>query len=179
MPKSDLTAKSTTSKSDVWGTPPRLAQLLVAEFDLRVDVAATAKNTKCEGYFGPDHDDPLVRDALVIEWRQHTFTPRFFLNPPFSLLPAFVAQATVALDSLTVAVLPAKTEMPWWHLAVPLASEVRFLKARLRYEQPDPETGVYARGDSALFPSVVVVWDNRRGRLRGGPRFTWWDWREE
>ena len=54
---------------------------------------------------------------------------------------------------LVVALLPARTDVRWWHTWIgdhcQYPSEVRFLKGRLRF------VGAAA---SAPFPSVVVVW---------------------
>lgn len=202
--KSVLTARSTSSKSDFWGTELALADALVSEFKLNIDAAAMCLNTKCGYYMGPDHQTESFRDALTVPWSE-IFSPvvdhpRFFLNPPFSLMNEFIDKVLEEQDNglLTVAVLPVKTETKWWHKAVPHAQEVRLLKGRLYYEElmgalvnaegkiltegglpvVEPDSVLkYEESNPAIFPSCVVIWNGESPTMTGGPRFTHWDWR--
>ncbi len=171
---------SPPSKADRWGTDRALVcklaeELTQQEFDW--DFAAEDRTNVApnpDSYFGPDHTHLSKRDALAASW---SGVARIgFLNPPFTLLPQFVAKAyEERLKGVcTVAVLPVKAEQPWWHEFVSKADELRFLKGRLRYI--DPETGQL--GDSARFASCVVVFDGRKPVMAGGPRVSWWSWRD-
>jgi hypothetical protein len=167
--------------SDRWGTDRALVDRLRQEYQFDLDLAAekpTAIPTSLWGprYFGPDHPVEGCRDALTVDWL--VYGTEGFLNPPFSLLSDFVAKAWEerCKGFCTVAVLPVKAEQPWWHTYVPLADELRFLKGRLRYI--DPDTNVL--GDSARFASAVVIWDGRKPNpinVKGGPKVSWWSWK--
>ena len=71
-----------------------------------------------------------------------------------SLLPAVWARLAVYL-------LPVKSDLPWWHEWVMQATEVRFIRGRIRFE---------AASGGAPFPSVVVVFDKSVAPI--GPRWT-------
>ncbi len=170
------------SSADRWGTDRALVEKLGHEFAPSIfdwDWAAEeSTNVTVKGhYFGPDHAIPEFRDSLAMDWSgaNQGFPVVGFLNPPFTLLPQFVAKAFEERlkGACTVAVLPVKAEQPWWHQFVSKADELRFLRGRLRYI--DPETGQL--GDSARFASAVVVWDGRKPVMMGGPRVSWWNWR--
>ncbi len=50
-----------------------------------------------------------------------------------------------------VMLIPARTDTAWWHDYVVNASEIRFLRGRVKFVKP----GV--KSDAAPFPSAVVV----------------------
>ncbi len=173
------------SSADRWGTDRLLVGKLADEFGrgrFDWDFAAEASTAVSESvvtdglkyYFGPDRTAIHLRDGLTASWSVVSSTVGF-LNPPFTLLPQFVAKAyEERLKGVCiVAVLPVKAEQPWWHDYVSKADELRFLRGRLRYI--DPETGQL--GDSARFASAVVVWDGRKPVMMGGPRVSFWNWR--
>lgn len=181
-----------TRGSDKWGSPSALVDLLKEEFPLAVDLAAekaTCRIWSCvDGarapeYFGPDHPIAARRDALGRPWGELdswglSYYKWGYLNPPFSLIRAFVEKAVEEMvdgDFATVALLPVKTETQWWHLCIPYADEVRFLQGRLSYT--DPDTG--EAKDPARFASCVVVWKPRSpGAPPVPPRYSLWDWRK-
>ncbi len=169
------------SSADRWGTDRALVRKLAAEFcngGFDWDFAAEASTSVASGsYFGLDSRIVAHQNALTMDWKVMGLPTIGFLNPPFTLLPQFVTKAyEERLKGVcTVAVLPVKAEQPWWHQFVPLADELRFLRGRLRYI--DPETGQL--GDSARFASCVVVFDGRKPVMMGGPRTSWWDWRRD
>lgn len=200
MPKSLLTERATSAKSDLWGSPRALAERLVQEFELSHDAAACRMTAVCGGdrYFGPDHEELTWRDALMVE----RWPARCWINPPFSMLGQFCAKAAneaVMHGVLTVALLPAnKWEQAWAHATIPLATEVRLLKGRVTYLEPEVVVpmrtaaevnlelnppyyllnGTYTANAPALFPSCVVVWDGTKPAMTGsGPKWSFWSWR--
>lgn len=146
-----------TGKDD-WQTPPELFAQLHAEFDLCVDVAASAKNCLLPDYFGPDN--PKHPDALDEQWSQFGTLSRCWCNPPYSrgLKDKFIAKASMERVNgvTTVMLLPARTDTKAFHAHVwnrethqPYKGvEVRLLRGRLRF------VGASA---PAPFPSMVVV----------------------
>ena len=137
---------------DDWETPPDLFAQLDAEFRFTCDAAATATNTKCPRYFGPD--SPWVTDALAVSWNIR----RYFLNPPYSRTRAFMRKAVEAAagGSLVVCLVAARTDTRCWHESVYDCTcwqyrpgvEVRFLKGRLRF---------VGGKSGAPFPSAVII----------------------
>ena len=142
--------------SDEWSTPQECYDALDAEFGFDYDAAASLDNRKHELYFGMDHVDPKLRDALTVPWDEWGDT--FWLNPPYSKCREFIAKAANEARNgcTTVCLVPSRTDTRWWHEHVwdhethqPRPGvEVRFIKGRLKF-------GGATAG--APFPSVVIV----------------------
>ena len=128
------------SMRDDWETPQFLFDGLNAEFGFEIDVCATKETSKCSRFFTREED------ALSQPW-----TGVCWVNPPYGrgmenwLEKAFNSSLEGAL---VVCLLPARTDTRWWHRFVNRASEVRFLKGRLKFDNAK---------NSAPFPSCVVV----------------------
>lgn len=145
-------------KKDSWRTPKKLFEELNEEFHFTVDAAADGENHLCPTWWGPS--SPVnVHDSLQHNWKGEVC----WLNPPYSMCAEFVEKAaTEALlhDTVTVTLVPSRTDTKWWHNFVwdnkqnkfyPFV-EVRFLKGRVRFED---ENG--AATNSAPFPSVILI----------------------
>ncbi len=143
--------------SDEWSTPQAFFEPLAREFDLCVDAAAAAENTKFPDYFGLDRG----RDALSEDWRQFGSMSRIWCNPPYSKCREFVAKAAQERlrGVLTVMLIPARTDTRWFHEHLWQGGqagyhgprpgiEIRFVKGRLKFGDGK---------NSAPFPSMVVV----------------------
>jgi phage N-6-adenine-methyltransferase len=129
-----------SSRSDGWETPQWLFDLLDAEFGFTLDVCATAENAKCRRYYTPE------TDGLGQDWRGVCW-----MNPPYGRqIGRFVEKAhRSAIQGATVVCLvPARTDTAYWHRVVAHASEIRFLKGRLKFG---------GAPNGAPFPSAVVV----------------------
>ena len=148
-------------KSDEWGTPGSAFADWTAEFGFCVDAAATAENTLCAWWYGPDHPDPLRRNALSAPW--DPALPHW-CNPPYSKVGAFVSKAARERERgvLTVMLIPARTDTKWFHEFLwdrlthkpRTGIELRLLKGRLRFE---------GAPSSAPFPSMIVVFRPEEG----------------
>lgn len=133
-----------------WETPEAFFKPYEKEFNIKLDVCATAENAKCKAFFDKKinglhaswamvHD--LVRDGEVACW----------MNPPYGRgIEKWVKKAyDEALKGVTtIALLPARTDTSWFHNHIYNKHEVRFLKGRIKF--------VDAEG-SAPFPSMIVV----------------------
>ena len=169
-----------------WETPIELVDALEAlfgRFDL--DPCATYESRKAPAWFG--------RDSMRCSFGDGTYkaAPSFnpcagcrpaedglaepwfgsvFVNPPYGRgvgkwVEKCYNEVVKGNAALVVALLPVSTDTRWWLWWVSQATEVRFLKGRIRFVgAPDP----------APFASAIVVW--RRGMLGWG-RVTAWDWR--
>lgn len=98
------------------------------------------ENVKCARYF------TQADDGLSQEWTGHCFC-----NPPYcSQIGHWVRKAFLSSQSgaTVVLLIPARTDTQYWHDFMLRASEIRFLKGRLRFG---------GSTNSAPFPSAVVV----------------------
>ncbi len=129
-----------------WATPPEVFGPLNEEFRFTLDPCATPQNAKCLYYF-TEKDDGLSRD-----WG----TERVFMNPPYGReIYAWTRKAreAAAKGALVVGLLPASSDLAWWHDDVVAAgAEVRYIRGRVRFLTDGPYRA------SGFFASVVVIW---------------------
>ena len=151
-----------SSKFHDWETPEELFQSLDDRWVFGVDVAASAANTKCARWFGPqgEHGDALDPSLF---WP--TDTP-LWMNPPYDrrLQGRFVRKAveTAVRGGTVVALLPSRTDTKVFHTCVwdeavgrphPWVQSLDFVRGRLQF------VGAEAK---APFPSMVVVFSRER-----------------
>jgi phage N-6-adenine-methyltransferase len=129
-----------------WGSPPAIYMALDQEFDFTLDAAAGALNAKHIRYVQKD------TDALRISWAGE----RVFCNPPYGRgLGSWVRKALLEASehgALVVMLLPARTDVSWFHEVVLPHAEIRFIRGRLSYT-----LGAPARSGRSPFASMVVV----------------------
>lgn len=120
------------SQSNEWRTPVGVFDDLNAEFEFDYDPC-------------PLHDGGLISDGLLADWGQVTFC-----NPPYSQIKDWVRKGYQEWQQgkTVVFLIPSRTDTAWWHDFCMKATEIRFLRGRLRFG--DATT-------SAPFPSCVVV----------------------
>jgi phage N-6-adenine-methyltransferase len=137
-----------SSRSEEWGTPWPLFWILDWEFHFSLDPCATTHNAKCKKFF------TKAEDGLKQDWAGE----RVFMNPPYGkAIGLWMRKARLEAEkgALVVCLVHARTDTAWWHESVEkVADEIRFIKGRLKFEQP----GVNA---PAPFPSVVVIYRPR------------------
>lgn len=129
-----------SSETDNWATPQNFFDALDSEFHFDLDVCASDENHKCLRYF------TKTQDGLSQPWKGACF-----MNPPYGrtmgewMEKAYVSSRTGAT---VVCLVPARTDTAWWHDFAMRASEIRFVRGRLKF------------GDGkapAPFPSAVVI----------------------
>jgi site-specific DNA-methyltransferase (adenine-specific) len=120
------------SQSDNWKTPQAVYDGLNAEFCFDFDPC-------------PLNPSPDV-DGLTIEWGQSNF-----VNPPYSQISAWCKKSyEEALKGKTVVMLiPSRTDTKYWHNYIMKASEIRFIKGRLKFGDSK---------NSAPFPSAIIIY---------------------
>ena len=139
-----------SSATDKWNTPPDLVEDLATVFDFDLDVCASGPNV-CDNYFD-EQTNGLHHMWLGLCW----------MNPPYGReIGKWVAQAnTSQYHASTVCLVPSRTDTKWWHDNVPHASQVVFIKGRLKFG---------GAKNSAPFPSAFVVFgeinDEQRAKL--------------
>lgn len=131
-----------------WETPPEVFDPLDAEFHFTLDPCATEATAKCTTFF-TETDDGLQQD-----WGGH----RVFMNCPYGReIYAWTKKARESAErgSLVVGLLPASTDLKWWHDDVVGHAEVRYLRGRVRFLTDGPYRA------SGFFASVIVIWRPR------------------
>lgn len=129
-----------------WETPPELFADLDREFHFTLDPCATPTNAKC-GRFFTEEDNGLTQD-----WG----TERVFMNPPYGReVYAWTKKAreSALQGALVVGLLPASTDLAWWHDDVVGHAEVRYIRGRVRFITGGPYRA------SGFFASVIVIWE--------------------
>lgn len=150
-----------SSATDQWPTPQWLFDALDAEFGFDLDVCASPEHAKCRRYYSP-----------AVDGLQQTWEGVCWMNPPYGRgIGSWVRKAhESARNGATVCcLLPARTDTKWWHRHVMHATEIRFLKGRLRFGNAKA---------GAPFPSAIVVFGAPKPEItsvdatalrRGGP----------
>ena len=119
-----------------WPTPKAFYDALNAEFHFDFDPCP----------LGGEVDG---RSTLFQSWKGK----RVFCNPPYGPeIPKFIVRGPEA--DLAVFLVPARTDTRWFHeICLPMATEIRFIKGRLRNEGK-PNSNPWP------FPCMVVIFDN-------------------
>lgn len=139
-----------TSNTVEWETPQELFDQLNTEFEFTLDAAASSDNHKCARYY-TKHDN-----GLQATWQDE----RVFCNPPYGRdLGRWIAKAFTEVYQrycpLAVLLLPARTDVEWFHRYVYHKAEIRFIEGRLHYG---------GSKHSAPFPSMIVIFENPYNR---------------
>lgn len=128
-----------------WITPPDLFAKLDAEFSFTLDPCCSEYSAKCAAFY-TERDDGLSQD-----WGWH----HVFMNPPYGKeIYRWTAKArsSAAAGALVVGLLPASTDLSWWHDDVLGHAEVRYIRGRVRFLTDGPYRA------SGFFASVIAVW---------------------
>lgn len=122
-----------SSATDDWATPRDLYDSLNAEFLFADDPCPLNRN------------DSGAADGLLREW----ISP-VFVNPPYSSIIDWMKKAFVEWQAgkTIVLLVPSRTDTRWWHSYAMKATEIRFIKGRLRFG---------GQKNAAPFPSALVI----------------------
>lgn len=118
-----------SSASDHWATPTEVYDALNQEFKFTDDPCPLGGN-----------------GGLDRAWGGSTF-----VNPPYSEIGAWIKKGAQEAQAgkTVVFLIPSRTDTKWWHEFVMTATEIRFIKGRLKFG---------GAKNSAPFPSCVVIW---------------------
>ena len=133
-----------SSKSNDWATPQDFYNQLDAEFGFTLDPCASQSSAKCSSFYTADDD------GLSKNWEGQTV----FMNPPYGRkIGNWIQKAYEEGEkgnTRVVALIPARTDTKYWHNYCMKATEIRFVKGRLKFGHGNAK-------NSAPFPSAVVV----------------------
>lgn len=118
-----------TSIDQTWRTPVKVYEELDKEFKFNFD---------------PCPPNPIF-DGLTVEWGT-----RNFVNPPYKQCKEWLKKGFEEWKKgkTIVFLIPSRTDTKYWHEYVMKATEIRFIKGRLKFGDAK---------NSAPFPSAIVV----------------------
>ena len=122
-----------SSLNQNWRTPQKLYEELNKEFAFDFD---------------PCPVNPSF-DGLNIEWGNCNF-----VNPPYNKISEWVKKSFEEWKKgkTVVLLIPSRTDTRWWHDYIMKATEIRFIKGRLKFND---------NKGSAPFPSAIVVFKKK------------------
>jgi phage N-6-adenine-methyltransferase len=139
-----------SSEDQCWETPMDIYQKLNDEFRFTLDPCSTMFTAKCRNFFTPEDD------GLTQSWVGHIV----FMNPPYSReLPIWLKKAYEESENngaIVVCLIPSRSDNKAWHQYCMHASEIRFIKGRLKFGDAT---------NAAPFPSAVIVFDRSKPEL--------------
>lgn len=129
-----------SSESNDWATPQDFYDKLNSIFDFTLDPCASHANHKTDKYFTEEDD------GLSQSWDNE----RVFMNPPYGReIGKWVKKASEQKGGLVVCLVPARTDIRWWHdYVVGGGATIKYLKGRLKFG---------GQANSAPFPSAIVI----------------------
>lgn len=130
-----------SSASDEWTTPEETYRALDAEFGFKDDPCPLGGNVS----------------GLLREWGSPCF-----VNPPYSDIGPWMERALLEAQAgkTVVLLVPSRTCTRWWHDYALKATEIRFIRGRLKFG--GAKTG-------APFPSAVVIFQPNPRRPGASP----------
>lgn len=116
---------ATENPKDDRPTPDGFFAPLMEEFGFEIDVAASVQNTKCKRFYTVDDD------GLAQSWAPGPV----WCNPPYSEIGLWVQKAAQEQSNGVTSVLlvPASTDVAWFHDFVLPSAEIRFVRGRLKF----------------------------------------------
>jgi len=127
-----------TRDSDHYATPKRFYNQIDKEFNFDFDPCPLRSQV----------------DGLLIDWNGN-----IYVNPPYSNIEPFIKKGISEIKkgnaSKIVFLIPIRSDTKYWHnLIMPFASEIRFVKGRLNFNESK---------SPAPFPCVLVIFDKLQG----------------
>lgn len=118
-----------SSERQNWKTPKAFYQALDSEFEFDFDPCPPK----------PDFD------GLSVEWGDVNY-----VNPPYNKIKDWIEKGYKEYQKgkTVVFLIPSRTDTRWWHDFIMKATEIRFIKGRLRFD---------GHKENAPFPSAIVV----------------------
>lgn len=138
-----------SSATNEWETPADLFYELDAEFHFTLDPCCTHENSKCAKHY------TATEDGLSRSWAGEVV----FMNPPYGrAIGAWIKKAyrEAMAGAVVVCLIPSRTDTAYWHDYVMSATEIRYIRGRLRFGNSK---------NSAPFPSAIVVFGTLRGEF--------------
>lgn len=139
-----------SSRSEEWETPPGLFAELNKKYHFTLDVAATDENALCERYYTRE------KDGLSQSWQTEGAV---WCNPPYGRdIEKWMRKAykESRRGQTIVTLIPARTDMQWFHKYVYPYAKLVFIKGRLHYG-----AGGVPSKNAAAFPSMIAIFNDK------------------
>ena len=139
---------------NAWRTPPEIFAALNAEFDFKIDVAATEENALLDWFIPPESN------ALISDWIIDGVSKAgdyAWCNPPYSDIGPWIDKASEQskLGLGVVMLVMADTSVGWYKKAIETCQEVRFITGgRLSFLDPVGGKPVGGNNKGSLF----LIW---------------------
>lgn len=146
----------TSSVKHDWATPRAFFAEMHKEFDFTLDACADASNACLPNYIDE------TTNALNVPW-----PGRVWMNPPYGYsIHKWIRKALweSQFSEVVVCLIPSRTDTSWWHDYVLKASEIRFIRGRMRFS---------GHAINAPFPCALVVFN--RSTRGNEPRYSTMD----
>lgn len=129
-----------SSLTDNWNTPKSVYQVLDSEFGFDFD---------------PCPNKPKF-DGLTVDWGRSNF-----VNPPYSELAKWLKKGWEEYQKgkTVVFLIPSRTDTKAWHEYCMNATEIRFIKGRLKFGDSK---------NSAPFPSAIIIFKGEKSNSSQG-----------
>lgn len=139
-----------------WRTPAEIFAPLHREFFFNLDPCGTHAHPLAPELLTISENEQDGSDGLLFDWAGF----RVFMNPPYGReIYAWTRKARESRAEVVVGLLPASTDLAWWHDDVLAAgAKVRYIRGRVRFLTDGPYRA------SGFFPSVIVIWTPREGQ---------------
>lgn len=163
----EVTLNEDAGPRQEWATPRHIADLLVREFALDLDVCALPHNAVCSRFLVASDAPPEAKalsvgvNGLSSTWAALSPTKRVWCNNPYADTGLWAEKALDEAQAgvFTLMLVPANTETQWFHQLARYCG-IDFFQSRLRFE-PSAELAAYyaAKGKKLSgpgFPSMLV-----------------------
>lgn len=137
-----------SSADQCWRTPPELFARLNEEFSFTCDAAALEGSALLPNWYGPNHPDETRRDGLSVPW-----SGVVWCNPPYGrAVGHWIAKAARESERgvTSVVLVMANTDTKYWHDHAWTATEIRFVRGRIKFLRADGAPANCAPKGSAL-----------------------------
>jgi site-specific DNA-methyltransferase (adenine-specific) len=134
-----------TSNTNEWYTPDYIFRPLNERFKFTLDPCCTKESAKCKTFY------TVADDGLSKDWGKHVV----WVNPPYGrAIGKWIKKCYEASrkGALVVMLIPARTDTQAWFNYVRFASEIIFIKGRVKFINKGQ-----VKPASAPFPSAIVV----------------------
>jgi site-specific DNA-methyltransferase (adenine-specific) len=133
-----------------WATPLNIFNELDKEFHFTLDPCCSEKTAKCKKFY------TIKEDGLKQSWEGEVV----FVNPPFGREQAAWIkkgyEESLKLNTIIVFLIPARTDTRSFHEYLYNKAELRFVKGRIKFENPDSTTPK-EKWTAAPFPSMIAI----------------------
>ena len=137
-----------------YATPIEIFNQLNKEFHFNIDACANKENAKVSFYF--NNTDGLNEEWYIYDYKtDQEILGRVFCNPPYGReitkwIKKGYEEFIKGNCELIVFLIPSRTDTKWWHEYIMKATEIRFVKGRIKFNGKSP----------APFPSAVIIYNS-------------------